>query len=257
MNLTLVAFYGSKPDPLRQLVDALQTALCSELGPAFSAYAMEQVHATILGLEGWRVGVEAFNDHFLRISGRSAAMDLRGFLQFIVDTPPFQIRIGGFKAGISYPFTSRGMQPHTRSFALNGSSAVMIGWPVEGGAYPMTLDALRREGRRYNVLHKYYQKEDDIDNDLFLVLGRIDRKLVSDEKAGFVDGAVRQLLAGQEPVDIRMRPEDLSVVAYTDPQLPTLSSVRFSISDALSKADELMLLYREFSEIQLIMKDMK
>lgn len=250
MNLTLVAFHGSKPDPLLQLVAALQTALYSELGPAFSPYAMEQVHATILGLEGWRVGVEAFNDHVLEISGRSAAMDLRGLLQFIVDAPPFQIRIGGFNAVSSYPFTSRGMHPYTRSFVLNGSSAVLIGWPVAGDAYPMTLDALRREGKRYNVLHKYYQKEGDIDNDLFLVLGRVDRSLVSDEKAEFVQGRLRKLLAGQKPLDLPVRADDFSVVAYTDPQLPIASSMRYSLPDALTRVGELMQLYCDYSQMQ-------
>lgn len=249
-NLTLVAFYGSKPDPLVQLVDVLQAVLDYELGPAFSPYAMEQVHATILGLEGWRVGAEAFNAHMVQVTPASAAMDLRGLFRFIMDTHPFQIRIGGFANASRCPFTSRGMHPYIRSFALNGSSAVMIGWPVTGDTYPMTLDSLRRDCRQYNVLHKYYQKEGDVDNDLFLVLGRVARRLVSDEKAEFVQGRLRQLLAGREPLDLPVLANDFSVVAYTDAQLPTASSVRFSLPEALSRMEELMLLYSEYSQIQ-------
>ncbi len=251
MNLTLVAFYGSKPDPLVQLVDTLQTALRSELGPAFSPYAIEQVHATILGLEGWRVGEEAFNAHMVEVTPASAAMDLRCLLRFMQALPPFQIRIGGFTAESRIPFTSCGMHPHTRSFALNGSSAVMIGWPVTGDTYPMTLDSLRRDCRQYNVLHKYYQKEGDVDNDLFLVLGRVDRKLVSDEKSEFVQEMLRQLLAGRKSLDLPIHPDDLSVVAYTEAQLPPGSSVRYSIPDALTRVEELNLLFSEYSQIQL------
>ncbi len=54
MDLTLVAFHCPKPDPLSQLVDYLQVNLYSELGSAFSPYAADQVHATMIGLEGWR-----------------------------------------------------------------------------------------------------------------------------------------------------------------------------------------------------------
>jgi hypothetical protein len=250
MNLTLVAFYGSKPDPLMQLVDPLQTALYAELGPAFSAYAMEQVHATILGLEGWRVGAEAFNAHIIQVCAGSAAMDLRGLLHFMQAVPPFHIRIGGFTYAGRYPFTSRGTHPYRRSFAINDSSAVMVGWPVAGESYPMTLDTLRRDCRQYNVLHKYYQKQGDIDNDLFLVLGRVEHNLVSDEKAEFVQGRLRQLLADRKPLDLAVLADDFSVVAYTDPQLPIASSVRYSLPDALTRVEELMLLYGEYSQIQ-------
>jgi hypothetical protein len=250
MNLTLVAFHGSKPGPLIELVDALQTALLSELGSAFSAYATEQVHATILGLEGWRVGAEAFNAHMEKVSAGSAAMDLRSLLNFVQSASPFQIRIGGFTPAGRYPFTSRGMHPYLRSFAINGSSAVMMGWPVAGVSFPMTLDSLRRDCRKYNVLHKYYLKEGDIDNDLFLVLGRVDRSLVSDEKADCVQGRLRQLLAGRKPLDLPVLADDFSVVAYTDPQLPIASSVRYSLPDALTRVGELMQLYCDHSQIQ-------
>jgi hypothetical protein len=211
---------------------------------------MEQVHATILGLNGLRAGAEAFNAHMEKVSARSAAMDLRGLLRFMQSASPFQIRIAGFSSAGRYPFTSRGMHPYVRAFSINDSLAVMVGWPVAGVSYPMTLDSLRQDCRKYNVLHKYYLKERDIDNDLFLVLGRVERRLVSDEKAEFVQGRLRQLLAGRKPLDLLVLPNDFSVVAYTDPQLPIAGSVRFSIPEALTRMDELMLLYKEYSQIQ-------
>jgi len=110
----------------------------------------------------------------------------------------------------------------------------------------MRLDSLRRECRQYNVIHKYYRKEDDIDNDLFLVLGRVDRESISPEKAEYVQETLRQLLAEREPIDIVIRPGDFSVVAYTDPRLPISSSVQYSLDEALARVEELELLYSEW-----------
>jgi hypothetical protein len=244
-NLTLVAFYDSKPDTLVQLVDLVQTALRTGLGSAFSAYTVEQVHATIVGLEGWRIGAEAFNANMIQVTGRPSAMDLRGLFRFMQEIPPFHIRIGGFAAQKIYPFASRGLHPYIRSFAINGSLAVLMGWPVAGESYPMTLDNLRRECAHYNVLHKYHQKKDDIDNDFFLVLGQVAHGSISDEKVEYVQDALRQHLAKREPLDLVIQPEDLSVVAYTDARLPAAGSERYSLSDAFDRVKELILLYGE------------
>jgi hypothetical protein len=242
MDLTLVAFHGPKPDPLSQLVDLLQTSLDSELGSAFSAYALDQVHATMIGLEGWREGAEVFNASAVHASVHSFAMDLRSLFLFLLEMSPLHIRIGGFASASVYPFTSRGLHPYTRSFTLNGLLAVTMGWPVAGESYPLTLDTLRRECMRYHVLHKYHRKADDIDNDFFLVLGRVKPGMVSEEKAGSVQNHLRKLLSEREPLDILVRADDLSVVAYVDTQLPIASSLRYSLPEAPSRVEELKLL---------------
>ena len=56
MNVALVACYGEKPPALKDLVAGMQAELGRFLGAAFVPYGMEQVHATIVGLEGMRVG---------------------------------------------------------------------------------------------------------------------------------------------------------------------------------------------------------
>ncbi len=140
-------------------------------------------------------------------------MDLSGLFLFLQEMPPLHIRIGGFASSRVYPFTSRGLHPYTRSFALNGPLAVTMGWPVTGQSYPLTLDTLRRKCMRYNVLHKYHRRVDDIDNDFFFVLGRVELERVSEEKAKFVQHNLRKLLSEREPLDILVRAEDLSVVA--------------------------------------------
>jgi hypothetical protein len=250
-NLTLVAFYGPKPDPFVQLVDTLQTTLHSKLGTAFSAYMRQQVHATIVGLEGWRAGVEVFNSNRAPASSKHSAMDLRGLFDFMQQMPPLKIRIGGFDALGIYPFTSRGLHPYIRSFAFRDAQAVIMGWPVAAASFPLTLDLMRRECRRYNVFHKHHRLKDDIDNDFYLVLGQVDRNAVSEEKVEYVQKILRQLLADRTPLDLLMRPEDLSVVAYSDTQLPIAGSVRYSLAEAQTKIEELMLLYEERATVQI------
>jgi hypothetical protein len=137
MNLTLVAFYGFKPEPLRRLVDLLQSALSSELGPAFFPYAMEKVHAPLIGLEGWRSGVETFNANAAQTAGQTSALDLHGLFQFMLEMPAFRIQIGGSNPDGIYPFTSRGLHPYLRSFSIRDSLAVMMGWPAAGASYPI------------------------------------------------------------------------------------------------------------------------
>ena len=244
-NLTLVAFYRSKPDPLTQVLETLQAALHTELGLAFSAYAIEQVHATIIGLEGWRVGAQVYNSNQTQASGKSGAMHLLGLLQFMQGMPALHIRIGGFAASGRYPFTSRGLHPYLRTFAISGSLAVTMGWPFADGSYPMALDSLRRECTRFNVFHKYHSKDEDVDNDFFLVLGRVERDSLSEEKTEYVQGSLRRHLADLEPLDIMIQTEDLSVVAYSDTQLPIASSVSYSLVEAQARIDELILLYPE------------
>jgi hypothetical protein len=153
--------------------------------------------------------------------------------------------MGGYAVSGGYPFTSRGQHPYIRSFALNGPLAVMIGWPFADESFPMTLDSLRRVCRRFNVFHKYYRSEDDVDNDFYMVLGQIEREAFPEEKLEFVQGHLRQLLSEQVPVDLVIWPEDLSVVCYVDTQLPIASSSQYSLAEALVRVEELKLCYRE------------
>ena len=60
-----------------------------------------------------------------------------------------------------------------------------------------------------------------------------------------MQGALRQLLAEQEPLDLVVQPDDLSVVAYIDLELPIATSVRYSLVEALVRVEELKLCYRE------------
>lgn len=132
-NATLVAFYGEKPEPLAALIDAVQKHAHRLLGNNFAPYAMEQVHATIVGLEGARSATgELVNANYLSLRGEWRAMDLPRCLDHLQRTPllPFTVRFGGFQNDAAYPFTSRGEHPFARSFTTQGARAVLMGWPA-------------------------------------------------------------------------------------------------------------------------------
>ena len=240
-QLTLVVGYGSKPRAFEALIADLQKQLGSQLGSAFRPYALSQVHSTIVGLEGIREADQILNVNFMRLRHERRAMALgRALAVLDGQALPLRIRIGGFAAARKYPFTSRGRHPYARSFSLQGSQAVVIGWPVSGTGFPLALDDLRRcFARDANVLHKYHGSVSDIDNDFFFVLGTIDESRVDQASRARIELDVRDRLANREPLIVAWEREHVSVVVYTDPLLPLSSSRAFRLDDALHRLEQL------------------
>ena len=242
MNLTLVAFYGEKPRPLAQFIEACQALVAAQLPRAFRPYALGQVHATIAGLEGLRRGESLLNANYFE-RGEQRAMDISGLVAFLRTTGrlPFRVRIGGFRPERSYGFKSFARHPYERSFELQASNAaVAIGWPVDGQAFPPALDELRRELNQFNVLHKYHVDARSIDNDLFFVLGKAGAQV---DRAAITD-ALRVQVADMDPTLIDVGRDSLSLVAYTDPELPTASSVSIPVAAMAPDTDAAQLLER-------------
>ena len=52
--VSAVAFYGPKTGPLRDLLAGAQALIAEYLGDDFRAYSPEQVHATLIALNGVR-----------------------------------------------------------------------------------------------------------------------------------------------------------------------------------------------------------
>jgi hypothetical protein len=200
----------------------------ARLGPAFVPYRTAQVHATITGLEGARPAgsTRAVNANFLALRGEERVMDLPRVCALLATSPllPLTIQVGGFAADGAYPFTSRGRHPHERSFAVHGTDAVAMGWPVAAGSYPDTLARLRRDLEPAGVLHKYHATPDAADNDFFFVLGRVARAGASEAALRAAELDLRALMSCT-PVELAVGPAELSVVTYTDPSLPPESSV--------------------------------
>jgi hypothetical protein len=225
----------------------IQAELVNRLGDAFAPYAQGQIHATLVGLEGYRTETGILNSSLFDTTGSTHPMDLEGLFHFLLNTPilPLNIRIGGFHRSEAYPFTSRGQHPYARSFTLRGSEAVVIGWPVNKDRYPMSLDRLRRSCIDYHVMHKYHQAADDIDNDLFLVLGRLRQDCLTPDEYAAAQNAIRGLLSSHQPLDVAIGVETLSIVAYKDRSLPASSSYVYPLRGVLDKFESLIDFYEQ------------
>lgn len=248
MDVTMVAYYGTKTGGLGEFLANLQHRLSNCLGEAFERYELEQVHGTIVGLEGKRAGDQVFNTNYLNAHRRLLPMDLGVVFTGVVQESrllPLRIRVGGFTPEAQYPFDSRGMHPFLRSFSIQGEIAVAMGWPVDGNVFTLSLDRLRRAFISANVLHKYHNSDVDVDNDLFFVLGRIDRTSTKDQTVKDVEHVMRRHLADIEPITFELRQDQISIIAYKDSTLPVQGSRVYTLEVAYRRMDEIKALYDE------------
>ena len=227
MQVTLVAHYGDKPAALSALVRHLQGRLRELLGQAFHLYELEQVHGTIIGLEGCRVGPRLLNQH------SRSPMNLRGALDFVRSPRfrPISAQIGGYHVNGAYPFQSRKAHPYLRSFSIQGDIAVAMGWPNEGGSYPNSLDQLRRAFQQYGISHKWHRTDDEVDNDFFFVLGTIDRNMTDATALKSTTQIVRAELASCGETLIEIDRHTLRLVGYSNPRLPPSTSYSFGLDE--------------------------
>jgi hypothetical protein len=226
--------YGAKPAPLADRLAAIVARLENRLGGAFRPYALEQIHATLVGFEGITVGTLVINANYARLRGEVRPMDLGRARQLLLSTPllPFTIQLGGFQNDHTYSFTSRGGHPYLRSFIFQDKNAVAVGWPRAAADYPQSLDRLRRTLNQANILHKYHRAPEDVDNDFFLVLGHVEKGNVASEALQETEDDLRDYLAASGPLTFPVTQKELAVVAYQDPTLPITSSRVYQI-DAL------------------------
>lgn len=213
--VSAVAFYGPKAGPLREFLAGVQAVIAEHVGGAFRPYALEQVHATLIALDGARADGAIVNAYFLKHRNKHREMDLPRVMDILARrfAAPLPVRIGGFRPGQQVPFTSQGQHLSERSFSLRDRAFVLVGWPAvslaggEGSAQP--LDELRREMNAAGVLHKYHASPAAVDNDMHLVVGHQDGA-----PAGALDravAAVREKLAAG-PVDLAIGLADVTIV---------------------------------------------
>ena len=214
--ISAVAFYGQKTGRLRELLTGVQALIAEHVGADFRPYTLEQVHGTLIALNGVREGGAIVNEYLLEHAGVRQEMDLPRVMDILARrfATPLRVRIGGFRPGQAVPFTSRGQHLAERAFSVQGQAFVLVGWPadslagVEGSGRP--LDDLRREMNAAGVLHRYHARPEDVDNDLHLVVGH---------HAGAPAGAlaratavVRDKLAA-DPADLAIGLPDVKIVA--------------------------------------------
>jgi hypothetical protein len=203
--LTVVAFYGPKPEALGVFLGAVQGALGATLGTAFHPRPAFEVHATILGLE----------------EAADRADDVAAFIGAKLREEPLDLQFGGFAAG-DMALLSRGRSPYERSVVLASGRVVVIGWPVERGRPTARLGELRRDSARFGVVHKYHRGTTALDPDAYLVVGGLEPGLDPSAVAE-AERAVRAA-ALDRPTQVPLTVADVSLVQYVDPALPRVSS---------------------------------
>jgi hypothetical protein len=214
--ISAVAFYGPKTGRLRELLTGVQALIAEHVGADFRPYTLEQVHGTLIALNGVREGGTIVNEYLLAYAGVRQEMDLPRVMDILGRrfAVPLRVRIGGFRPDQAVPFRSRGQHLAERTFSVQGEAFVLVGWPadslagVAGAAMP--LDELRREMNAAGLLHRYHARPADVDNDLHLVVGHH-----AGAAAGALRGAtaaVRDKLAA-DPVDLAIGLSDVKIVA--------------------------------------------
>lgn len=221
--VSAVAFYGPKTEPLRDVLAGVQGLIAEALlaersGDDFRPYSAEQVHATLVALNGVRepgTGT-VVNEYLLEHAGERREMDLPRVMDILARrfATPLRVRIGGFRPDQEIPFTSRGQHLAERTFSVQGDAFVLVGWPADSlagaGQARKPLDELRREMNAAGVRHRYHVRAADVDNDLHLVVGHH-----RGARAGALaraTAAVRDQLAA-DPVDLAIGLTDIKIVA--------------------------------------------
>jgi len=242
-KVSLAALYGQKPAQIQDYLSSTQRILATEFGRAFRPYAMEQVHATIIGLEGRRDSRSSriINKNFEELVGKPSAMDINRVadLTSSLFAKPVAVQFGGYDSNAQYGFTSRGVHPYERSFSIQGTTAIIMGWPICYGEDQLTLDRLRRRFLDANALHRYHTDPSVVDNDLYLVVGHVDRKEVSDDRVFAATSRAREF-AAQHPIHVSIERSDLSIVSYEETTLHPATSVAYRVPVS---ADQLAALY--------------
>jgi len=230
MQATLVSFYGKKQEELGAFILACQNQILQTVGVSFLPYQLEQVHGTIIGLEGYRIADKIKNTNFETYLSQSRLIDPGVFLEFArsKDRSPIDINIGGYLPEFR-EFTSRDQEPYQRSFCIQDDIVVVMGWPAVAASGQKLLDKYRRSFNKVNVLHKWHRTSTEIDDDFYLVLGRLQQ--INDKKKDQLIKIMRQYLSEQETIEMKLDRKKLSVVGYIDPQLPLNTSNEFSLMD--------------------------
>lgn len=241
--VSAVALYGQKTGEVRNLLESVQATIARQLGTAFLPYTLEQIHGTLIGLNGVREHATGavISQYYLEHRGARCMMDFERVLEILEErfSRPLPIRIGGFSPGDETGFTSQGRHPHERTFSARNGALVLMGWPVstiESQGAQRPLDDLRRDMNDANVLHRYHATVTDVDNDFHLVLGHYTNTTVG--TLAETERIVRRDLA-HDHVDVQVSRQRVRIVAADS---ATLAPARFAGALPLA-ADDLACLY--------------
>ena len=212
--ISAVAFYGPKTGRLRQFLAGVQALIAEQVGGEFRPYTLDQVHATLIALNGVREGGTIVNEYLLELAGERREMDLPRVMDILARrfATPLRVRIGGFRPGQEIP------SPAADSIWPNGPSRCKARRSCWWDRRP-TLGRRRRVGptvraapgdERGGGLHRYHARPGDVDNDLHLVVGHHDGAPAA--ALARATAAVRDKLAA-DPADLTIGLSDVTIVA--------------------------------------------
>src|SRR5258705_2645767 len=103
--ISAVAFYGPKTGRLRELLAGVQAMIAEQVGGDFRPYTLDQVHATLIALNGVREGGTIVNEYLLEHAGERREMDLPRVMDILARrfAAPLRVRIGGVPPGAGGP----------------------------------------------------------------------------------------------------------------------------------------------------------
>jgi hypothetical protein len=227
-NVSLVAFYQNKPYQLTNLIQAIITYLNQFLPEKsnFTSYQIEQIHGTIIGCEGLLNQAGIINKWFYKSRRETRYINLSGWLDYLQTKVkfPILIRFGGYQSEVDYHFLSRKQHPSLRTFQLQLSGEqnfipVLIGWSFAEPQITLEIENIRHQAQQFNLLHKYHQIPNNIDNDFYLRLGTITGELSANE-ISLIEQEIRKHFQSQPPIYVSIHQNDLAFVRYQDLTLP-------------------------------------
>ena len=218
-----MAFYGDKPPQLQDLIQQLQDYIANSelIGDKFIPYQLAQVHGTIIGCEGKETEAGVINQWFVDRRQEQRYIDFAGLTNYLQHQIklPLTISFGGYDRDTDYKFLSRNQHPYIRSFQLQPAASqtipVLIGWSRSNGQITMAIDNLRRSFQQFNLLHKYHNTPEAIDNDFYLRLGTIDKVLTSAAKEK-ISREICDLLEARSPLEIAIDKKNIAFAQYQD-----------------------------------------
>jgi hypothetical protein len=105
------------------------------------------------------------------------------------------------------------------------------------------LDQVRRSCQRFGVVHKYHDAPGATDPDAYMVVGEYDQNACGANQLDEVARGVREELR-RHPIAVRMSPEELQVVVYTDRRLPRQETIALPLRRSELHAEVVRLLGR-------------
>lgn len=232
-NVSLVAFYGEKPNAFRVLIESLQQRLIELLSSKFESYPIEQIHATLIGCEGIITDKGIINKWFLEHRRETKYINLVDFLTYLRSGNglPIKVRIGGYHLKTNYSFLSQNKHPFERSFQILDDTIVLRGWAFQSQQITLELNRFRSKCQDFNLLHKYHKQADSIDNDLYMRIGILQEPLIETKKEE-VEQEIRYKLSNVSPIELSLDLETLKLIGYQDLS-PTLDTTKvISLKDA-------------------------